>query len=111
MLGQLVDGIAAVKQNPFIAVDEGDFGPATCRRGKTGIVCEAARLRIELADVHDFGAGRSLNYRQFQAFPCLVIDKGVAFFAAGGLLASRLFLVGHLLSSHGRSAVKRWTRH
>ncbi len=37
MLGQLVDGIAAIEQNAFIAVDVGDLGFACCRRGEAGI--------------------------------------------------------------------------
>jgi hypothetical protein len=61
LLGELIDGIAAIKKNAFVAVDEGDVAFATRRRGETGIVGEDVRIAIELADVHDiraFSAGK-----------------------------------------------------
>ena len=73
VLGKLIDRVAAIKQFAFIAVDIGDRAFAVRRRCETGIVGEAARLFVEIADVDnvrpdDAGANRKLNllivYRQ-----------------------------------------------
>jgi hypothetical protein len=42
MFGQLVDRIAAMEEDAGVAVDEGDFGLAACRRGEARIVSEGA---------------------------------------------------------------------
>ena len=64
MLGDLLDRIAAIKQDAFVAVDIGDLGFATSGRGEAGIVSEDASLLVKLADVHDVGTNRSLVKRK-----------------------------------------------
>ncbi len=56
MLGQLVDGVAAIEQHALFAVDEGDLAFAARGRGEARIVGEDVRLGIELADVDDVRA-------------------------------------------------------
>ena len=51
MRGDLFDGIAAIEQYPFFAVDIADLRFATRRRGEPGIVGEHPGLGIELADI------------------------------------------------------------
>lgn len=51
VLGKLLNGIAAIKENSPVAVGKGDVGFATRRRGKPGIVGESARQAVELRDV------------------------------------------------------------
>jgi hypothetical protein len=53
VLGELLDRIAAIKQDAFIAIDIGNLGFAASCRGVTGIVRENPRLGLELADIHD----------------------------------------------------------
>ena len=59
MLGELLDRIAAIEQNAFIAVDVGDLRFARRRRGEAGIVGEDLGVAIEMGDVDDVGADRS----------------------------------------------------
>ena len=47
MIGQLVDRVAAIQQNAFLAIDIGDVGLAACCRGETRIVGEVTALAIE----------------------------------------------------------------
>ncbi len=56
LLGQVVDRIAAVQQNPLVAVDEGDLALATRRRGEGRVVGEDVGLAVELADIDHVGA-------------------------------------------------------
>ena len=58
MLGQLFDGIAAVKQHAFIAVDVGDLGLAASGGSEAGVISKDAGLAVELAHVHDLGTDR-----------------------------------------------------
>ena len=64
VLGQLLDRIAAIEQDAFVAVDIGDLRLAAARRGVAGIVGEHPGLGVELADVDDRGADRSLVDRE-----------------------------------------------
>src|SRR5215468_7418522 len=64
MLGELVDRVAAIKQHALVAVDEGDLGLATRRRGEARIVSEAAGVLIERVDVDHIGPHRALADRQ-----------------------------------------------
>ncbi len=57
--GQLVDGIAAVQQDAFIAVDIGQARFAGRRGGEAGIEGEGAGAAVQLADVDDVRAGRA----------------------------------------------------
>ena len=43
VLGELLDGIAAIEQNALVAVDKGDVGFARRRRGEAGVVGEVRR--------------------------------------------------------------------
>jgi len=61
---QLLNRKAAVEQDAFVAVDVGDFGFAAGRRGKAGVVGEAAADVIELGYVDDLGADRPLIDRE-----------------------------------------------
>ena len=51
VLGQLLDRIAAVEQDAFVAVDVGDLQLAARRRGEAGIIGEHPGLPIQLGDV------------------------------------------------------------
>jgi len=61
---KLVDGIAAVQQHAFVAVDIGDRAVARRRRGKARVVGEHLGLCIELANVDHIGACRGRVDRQ-----------------------------------------------
>src|SRR3954469_3361937 len=50
VLSDLLDGIAAIEQNPFIAIDIGNLGFAASGRREAGIVSEYASLLVKLAD-------------------------------------------------------------
>ena len=65
MIGQLVDRVAAIQQNAFLAIDIGDVGLAACCRGETRIVGEVTALAIERRDVDDARAKRSAIDRKF----------------------------------------------
>ena len=71
VLGQLLDRIAAIEQDAFVAVDIGDLGLAACRRGEAGIVGEHPGLAVELGDVDHVRADRALVDREV---PVLVAD-------------------------------------
>src|SRR5262245_36725088 len=64
VLGQLLDGVSAIKQDAFIAVDIGDLGLAASRRGVAGIVGKHSGLGVELADVDHGRAERPLVDRE-----------------------------------------------
>ena len=64
VLGQLFDWEPAIEQNAFVAVDIGDLRLAAPRRRVTRIVGEHSSLGVELADVDDRGANRSLVDRK-----------------------------------------------
>src|SRR5690606_2657773 len=57
--GQLVDGVAAVQQHAFIAVDVGQTRFAGRRGGEAGIEGEGAGSAVQLANVDDVRAGRA----------------------------------------------------
>ena len=80
VLRQLLDGKAAIEQNAFVAVDIGDLGLAAPGRGVAGIVGEHPGLGVELADVEDRRADRSLVDRER---PLLVVDDQFAGFDVG----------------------------
>ena len=65
LFGQLLDGVAAVEQLAFVAVDVGDGGLAGGGGEKAGVVGEHAGLTIELADVDHVRANRAFINRQF----------------------------------------------
>ena len=60
VLGDLLNGIAAIEQNPFVAVDKSDFRLAARGRGETGVVGEHARFAVKRANVQDIRPHRAL---------------------------------------------------
>ena len=89
VLGELLDRIAAVEQDAFVAVDIGDLGLAARRRGEARIVGEDAGLAVELGDVDDVRADRALVDRERVALLADRQLRGLGIGAvAGGVLAS-----------------------
>ena len=80
VLGQLLDRIAAIKQDALVAVDIGDLRLAAAGRGVAGIVGEHPGLGVELADIDDGGTDRSLVDRERVL---LVADDELAGFDVG----------------------------
>ena len=68
VFGELLDRIAAMQQDAFVAIDISDLRLAACGRGEAGVIGEHPRLPIELGDIHHIGADRSGFYRQVPAF-------------------------------------------
>ena len=97
VLRQLFDGIAAIEQNALIAVDVGDLGLAASGRCVSGIVREHPGLGVELADVDDRRADRSLVDRK-RALP--VADDELAGFDVGA---------GLRIHDRALGCVARWT--
>lgn len=64
VLGELLDWIAAIEQDAFVAVDKRDLRLAARGRGVAWIVGENAGLVVQLTDVDDIGARRSFIQRQ-----------------------------------------------
>ena len=64
VLGELLDRIAAIKEDSFITIDIGDLGLAARGRGEARIVREDAGLTVQLADVHDVRSDRALIDRE-----------------------------------------------
>ena len=64
VLRQLVDRIAAIKENTGVAVDIGDLAFAAGGRGEPGVVGEHIGFCVELSNVHNVGPGRALQNRQ-----------------------------------------------
>jgi hypothetical protein len=74
MLGQLLDGIAPVFQDAGFTVDIGDGRGAASGRTVARIVGEQAGVGVELADVDDLGADRSLEDGIGEPLPVAVVD-------------------------------------
>ncbi len=64
LLGQLVDGVAAIEQHAIVAIDVGDARGTVGGRCEPGIVGEAAGVAVELADVDHVGAERAAAHWQ-----------------------------------------------
>src|SRR5690606_40720475 len=67
VLGKLLDRVAAMEQNTFVAVAIGDLRLAACGGGKAGVVGEHPRLLVQRRYVYHVGADRSLAHRVFAA--------------------------------------------
>ena len=76
ILGELVDGVAAIKQNALVAVDEGDVAFAAAVEVKPGSYVKMSASRIELADVHDIGAQRAGEHGQVVGFVFVCQRRG-----------------------------------
>ena len=72
---QHVDGITPIKQDPFFAVDEGNFRFTASRRRKAGIIGETVGFRVQLPDVDDVGTEGAFQNRQFIGFSRPVVGK------------------------------------
>ena len=66
VLGQLLDRIAAIEKDAFIAIDIGDLRLAGRCRGEARIVGEDPALAVELGDLEDVRTQRSVPYREVQ---------------------------------------------
>ena len=75
MLGQILDGVAAVQQHALVAVDIGDLGFAGTGRGEARIVGEIAGLGVQLADIHHLRANGPGDHRQLDRLVLVRIDK------------------------------------
>ena len=64
VLGQILDGVAAMQQHALVAVDEGDVRAAARGGGEAGVVSEHPRLAVQLANVDHVGAERALEDRK-----------------------------------------------
>jgi len=60
VLGQVVDRIATIEQDALVTVDIGDLGFAAPGRGEARVISENAGFGVELADVDNFRANRSV---------------------------------------------------
>ena len=65
--GELLDGVAAIEQQPFPPVDVGDGAGAARGRGEAGVVGEAAQLRRQGADVDDRASVDAFEHVAFDA--------------------------------------------
>src|SRR5271166_3464409 len=64
VLGQLLNGVAAIEQEPFVAVDIRYLGLAASGRGVAGIVGEHSGFGVEFADIDHGGSDRSVEDRE-----------------------------------------------
>jgi len=65
MLGELLDGIAAVQQHALVAIDVGDGAAAAGRRHEARVVGEVAGFLVELADVDALGTEGPTEHGEF----------------------------------------------
>ena len=96
-LGQLFDGVAAITQDAFAAVDEGDLAGAGRGGGEAGIVGEITQPRGKTLDVQCRLAFGAADDGQFNLF-------------ARRLVVNQDFIAGHrfLLHSVNVSTFERW---
>ncbi len=64
LLGQLLDGITAIRQDARIPIHEGDSALAGCRRAIPGVIGQKPVTGIEGLDVDGLWAERPLEHRQ-----------------------------------------------
>ena len=83
--GEIHDRVAAIEQDPGIAVDEGDRRLTASRRGIARVEGKEVRIRVEAADVDDVGPGRSAENRQFERSPGGVVGQGYRSVSAVGV--------------------------
>ena len=88
VLGELLDRVAAIEQDAFVAVDIGDLGLAAAGRGEAGIVGEHPGLAVELADVDDVRADRARRRSGDRPF-CLPMVSLRGFAVGAGLRVHR----------------------
>ena len=66
MLGELLDRIAPVHEDAFLAVDIGDRGAAAPGCDEAGIVGESTLFPVQCGDVDAVRPERALTYRQLR---------------------------------------------
>ena len=60
---QLIDRISAVKQDAFVAIDEGDLGFTGGCGGETRVVRECARILVKRADIDHIRPNSAFAHR------------------------------------------------
>src|SRR6185312_153538 len=85
ILGQLVDRIAAVEQDPGLAVDIGDGALAAGGRGEARVVGEHPGLAVEFADVDDLRPDRPVEDRIAVVGPGDVQGRGLVGHSFGSI--------------------------
>ena len=101
LVRQFLDGIAAVIQQPFVAVDVGDRRIAAGGRGEAGIVGEVA-LRSQRADVdHRLAVGALLD-RQFDGRTAVAESECGGFFHCNSIILQPEMFAGIEQSQQGR---------
>ena len=89
MLRQLIDRIAAIEEDAFVAVDEGYLELASRGRGEAWVIGEYAGIAIEVADIDDIGTQRSFLDGQIKALVAeckggsFLLDHVIAFLGRG----------------------------
>ena len=73
--GQLLDRIAAVEKDAFVAVDIGNAGATGRRRHEAGVVGEISGQAVEHADSDDLGPDRSFDDRQLDRLAAGIVGQ------------------------------------
>ena len=68
VLSQVLDGIPAVEEHAFIAVDVGNLGFTASRRGKTRVKREVPGFAVERPDVDHLGPDRTAKDGKIDRF-------------------------------------------
>ncbi len=90
VLGELLDRVAPVKQDAFVAIDIGDLELAARGRREAGVVGEHSALRVELRNIDDLGTDRAGVDRHV---PVVIADRQ----GAGLILGAGLGVHGRAL--------------
>ncbi len=104
LLGQLLDGIAAMQQHAGVAVDVGDAAFGGCGGAVAGIVGEDAEILVERRDIHAPRADGAAAHRQTRS-SCRKTDPEAEFGcrlmrAREGYMATRRKQVATALLHH-----------
>ena len=74
--GQLINGIAAIKQDAGIAINIGDGAFAGSGRAIAGVKGENPKIAIKLANISNMRAQRAAQQGQRRAFVCAIQRDG-----------------------------------
>jgi hypothetical protein len=91
LLGQLLDGVAAVQQFALVTVDVGDGAVARGRAQEARVVGELAGLRVKLADVDHIRPDAALVDGQVHARAAVGLKDSVAFTSEGVIAVAPFF--------------------
>ncbi len=94
LLGELLDGVAAVLQYPLVAVDVSDAGAAARRGHEAGVVSELPGLGVERADVDHIRAHRAGEHREIHRRRAVAEAQGCQFLSHDVLPISLYVFVG-----------------